>query len=46
VVDALVGTPLIMSLDHFTLAQGGGMEVGEVNWNLLERRAPMCGAAS
>ena len=41
-----MGTPLIMILDHLTLARGGGMEVGEVSLNLVERMAPICGAAS
>ena len=45
-LDALVRTPLIMILDHLTLAQGEGMEVGEVSLNLVERMAPICGAAS
>ena len=45
-LDAPVGTPLIMILDHLTLARGGGMEVGDVSLNLVERMAPICGAAS
>ena len=45
-LDTLVGTLLIIILDHLMLAQGGGMEVGEVSLNLVERMAPICGAAS
>ena len=45
-LDAPVGTPLMIILDHLTLARGGGMGDDEVSLNLLERNAPMCGAAN
>jgi len=45
-LDTPVGTPLMIILDHLTLALGGGMVVWEGSWNLLERMLLMCNAAS
>ena len=44
--DAPVGTPLMMILDHLTLALGRERGVDEGSWSFAVRIALMCGAAS
>ena len=45
-LDVLVGTPLIMILDHFMLAHGGGRGESESTLSFQERMALICGAVS